>query len=143
MVSVTRGKKQEIKETRKHEATVPLADLKISAELCEQLKRTLEETGLTVDDLVEICLQQINLIVKRTKETTPSLPKPDETSKSDSDRLEYREVLVEKAEKLKNEGMSLVRIADIFNEEKLSTLSGNGKWYPSSIGMLLKRRTKR
>jgi hypothetical protein len=38
---------------------------------------------------------------------------------------------------LKKEGMTLVKIAEIFNEENVQTVSGKGKWYSSSITNLL------
>jgi hypothetical protein len=41
------------------------------------------------------------------------------------------------AKKLKKEGMSQQKIAETFNEEKVATVSGTGKWYSSSINTLL------
>ena len=49
----------------------------------------------------------------------------------------YRKTLVKKAANLKKAGTTLVKIAEIFNEEKLPTVSGKGKWYSSSIILLL------
>jgi hypothetical protein len=49
----------------------------------------------------------------------------------------YRKMLLRRAKKLKKEGATFVKIAKIFNDENLSTVSGKGKWYPSSIINLL------
>jgi len=49
----------------------------------------------------------------------------------------YRKALVKRARKLKKEDMTLKKIAETFNEEKVVTVSGTGKWYSSSIAILL------
>jgi hypothetical protein len=46
-------------------------------------------------------------------------------------------MLAKRVKKLKKEGKTLVKIAEIFNEENLPTISGKGKWYSSSITWLL------
>jgi hypothetical protein len=50
----------------------------------------------------------------------------------------YRKTLVKRARNLKKEGMTLKKIAETFNDEKVLTFSGTGKWYASSINNLLK-----
>ena len=50
----------------------------------------------------------------------------------------YRKTLIKRVQKLKKEGMTLKKIADTFNEEKVPTVSGTGKWYTSSISLLFK-----
>ena len=35
-------------------------------------------------------------------------------------------------------GITLKKIAETFNDEKVSTVSGTGKWYASSINNLMK-----
>jgi len=50
---------------------------------------------------------------------------------------DYRKSIVKHAKKFKKEGMTLNRIAKTFNEEKVATVSGTGKWYSSSIANLL------
>ncbi|MDR2180798.1 MAG: recombinase family protein [Synergistaceae bacterium] len=56
--------------------------------------------------------------------------KPEETG-------EYRQTLLKRIQDMKNEGMSFVKIADQFNQEGVATVSGTGKWYPSSVFHLL------
>jgi hypothetical protein len=52
-------------------------------------------------------------------------------------RTEYRQTLAAKAAKLREEGATLKEVAETFNAENLSTISGVGKWYASSITWLL------
>ena len=49
----------------------------------------------------------------------------------------YRKALIKRAIELKKSGISLKKIAETYNEENVSTLSGTGKWYASSIANLL------
>jgi hypothetical protein len=58
-------------------------------------------------------------------------------SKKDARNQVYRKELVKKAEKLKKKGMTHKKIAETFNDEKVPTVSGTGKWYSSSINILL------
>ena len=51
---------------------------------------------------------------------------------------DYRKELAKKVEKLKKQGMTLKKIVETFNDEKILTLSGTGKWYAASIINLLK-----
>ena len=53
------------------------------------------------------------------------------------DDPKYRKILLRRAKKLKREGATFLKIAQIFNDENLSTVSGKGKWYASSITNLL------
>jgi hypothetical protein len=50
----------------------------------------------------------------------------------------YRKELVKKAKTLKKKGMTHNKIAKVFNDEKMPTVSGTGKWYAGSIDNLLK-----
>ena len=50
----------------------------------------------------------------------------------------YRKELVKRAKMLKKEGMTHNKIAKTFNDEKVPTVSGTGKWYANSIANLLK-----
>jgi intein-encoded DNA endonuclease-like protein len=58
----------------------------------------------------------------------------------DPNSPDYRKTLVKKTKKLKKEGMTLKQIAETFNDEKVLTLSGTGKWYASSINNLLSKK---
>jgi hypothetical protein len=50
---------------------------------------------------------------------------------------DYRRVLLQRIRNLRNEGMSFVKISEQFNKEGVPTVSGTGKWYPSSISQFL------
>jgi hypothetical protein len=50
---------------------------------------------------------------------------------------DYRRVLLQRIKNLRNEGVSFVRISELFNKEGVPTVSGTGKWYPSSISQFL------
>lgn len=64
------------------------------------------------------------------REPVGELPGEDESG-------ERRQALVARVADLRNQGMTLTKIADQFNAEKVPTLSGSGKWHPSTITMLL------
>ncbi|MDR1376823.1 MAG: hypothetical protein LBJ22_04870 [Synergistaceae bacterium] len=53
------------------------------------------------------------------------------------DELEYRKTLLNKIKNLRNQGMTFVKISDQFNNEGIATVTGTGKWYPSSISQFL------
>jgi hypothetical protein len=61
----------------------------------------------------------------------------EEAAEANPDNLSYRKMLIKRTKKLKREGLTLVKIAEMYNEEKLPTVSGRGKWYSSSITWLL------
>jgi hypothetical protein len=73
---------------------------------------------------LDVSPQEVPEEQEKTGEINPATP-------------DYRKILVERAKELKKEGKTLVKIAEIFNEENLQTVSGKGKWYSSSIVNLL------
>ena len=50
---------------------------------------------------------------------------------------DYRGTLLGRVQQLRQEGVTLQKIAETFNNEKMATLSGTGKWFASSIKHLL------
>ena len=129
----------------------------ISGELLFRIKKIVEETGLSPSALfLKWVLQEESLMgmmrqrskpVEKPLKTQPKASQQKSTTnqgKSEeivpiaSGNSEYRKTLAQKAQKLKKEGMSLKKIAEIFNEEKVATVSGTGKWFASSIANLLK-----
>jgi hypothetical protein len=50
---------------------------------------------------------------------------------------DYRRVLLQRIRNLRNDGMSFVKISEQFNKEGVPTVSGSGRWYPSSISQFL------
>jgi hypothetical protein len=57
-------------------------------------------------------------------------------TESDSEQG-YRQALLQRIHDMREEGMTYSKIAAQFNEEGVVTVSGTGKWYPSSISQLL------
>jgi hypothetical protein len=123
--------------------------------LLSRIEKISEQTGLSTLDLVQKwVLQEESLIglmargknnVTEQAETTsatssqrvPGVQKQENPAEIDFNSPDYRKMLIERAKKLKKEGITLVKIAEIFNEEKVQTVSGKGKWYSSSIVNLL------
>ena len=127
-----------------------------SKELLFRLKNIVEQTGLSPSNLAhKWILQEETLIglMQRSKEpmTEQAETRPDtdpqkntaaqkkraDTILPDPGKPSYRKTLIKKAQKLKKGGMTLKKIAETFNEEKVLTVSGTGKWYSSSIAILL------
>jgi hypothetical protein len=50
---------------------------------------------------------------------------------------EYRRSLLKKIRTLRDQGMTFVKISEQFNNEGIATITGTGKWYPSSISQFL------
>jgi hypothetical protein len=102
--------------------------------LLSRIERISEQTGLSALNLVQKWVLQeeslIGLMVRGKSNVT-------EPAEIDFNSPDYRKMLIKRAKKLRKEGMSLVKIAKIFNEEKVQTVSGKGKWYSSSVTNLL------
>ncbi|MDR1978725.1 MAG: hypothetical protein LBQ42_08325 [Synergistaceae bacterium] len=50
---------------------------------------------------------------------------------------EYRRALLKRIKSLRAQGMTFVDISEQFNRESIATVTGTGKWYPSSISQFL------
>jgi hypothetical protein len=143
------------KEAKKRLKTIPFMEEPESSDLPGRLQKISEQTGLSSHDLLQKwILQEESLIglMRRGKaqtaeqaeiyhDTAPQqssdVQEREDAAEAGPDSPNYRKMLIRKAEKLKKAGATLVKIADIFNEEKLPTVSGKGKWYSSSITVLL------
>jgi hypothetical protein len=121
-------------------------DISADSDLSLRIETILEQTGLSPLNLFQKwVLQEESLIglmrcgkVQAAKQTEiPDVQVEEEVEKLDPDSPDYREKIVERVKKLKKEGKTLVKIAELFNEEKLPTVSGKGQWYSSSITWLL------
>jgi hypothetical protein len=136
-----------------------LEEVLADSDLPLKIAKISEQTGLSPLDLFrKWVLQEESLIglMQRNKaqtteqaETrsstppreTPTVREQKEAPKIDPESPDYRAVLVKRIKKLKKEGMTIVKIAETFNEENLPTMSGKGKWYSSSITWLLNSNT--
>jgi len=145
--------KKKIKERPEESYWKPL----ISDELLFRIMTIAGQTGVSPPDIIlKWVLQEEALIgfmknnkepMKEHAETRPSIDpqkntavrkKRAETIPSDSGGPNYRKTLIKRAQKLKKDGMTLKKIAETFNEEKVLTVSETGKWYASSVSNLLK-----
>ena len=143
-----------LKRKEKTLKVIPILEVQSSSDLPARLEIISEQTGLsTLNLLQKWMLQEETLIgiMQRNKEpkveqaekrpapqkNTDDKRKSTEAIPSDPGNPNYRKTLVKMAQKLKKSGMSLNKIAENFNEEKVPTVSGTGKWYYSSIANLL------
>jgi hypothetical protein len=132
-------------------------DIQLDSDLLSRIETISEQTGLATPALFQKwVLQEESLIglIQGNKEQTKDRTTGHPTTRLDASPQqisdvqdgeetaeaspEYRKMLIQRVQKLKKEGMTLVKIADIFNEENVRTVSGKGKWYSSSITNLLK-----
>ncbi|MDR2175566.1 MAG: hypothetical protein LBO82_06480 [Synergistaceae bacterium] len=143
------------KEAKKRLKAVPFLEEPENSDLPERLQKISEQTGLSSLSLLQKwILQEESLIglMQRSKTQTAKqseilhdaspqqssdVQEREKNTEVSPDSPNYRKMLIGKAEKLKNAGATLVKIAAIFNEEKLPTVSGKGKWYSSSLTVLL------
>jgi hypothetical protein len=147
------------RETKNQTEAISPLNIPVNSELSGRLQKISEQTGLSTHNLLQKWILQEESLIglmrsdKEQKEHTteqeeaqPEVSRQPvsvsrrrkETQEADSpDSPDYQKTLVKKAAKLKKEGMTLVKIAEIFNGEKLQTVSGKGKWYPSSLVRLL------
>jgi hypothetical protein len=134
---------------------INLWEVLAGSDLPLRIEKISEQTGLSPLNLLQKwVLQEESLIglmqhakAQRTEQGETRLPtsqqqtsavrEQEKPSKIDTESPDYRKVLVKKVKKLQKEGMTLVKIAETFNEENLPTVSGKGKWYSSSITWLL------
>jgi hypothetical protein len=144
------------KKNAENQAGTILLEVPTDSDLPVRIEKILEQTGLSSLSLFQKwVLQEESLIgvLQTTKErlserdgVRPVAPRPEAPAAQEEDTgadtpapngLDYRKNLVKRATKLKKEGITLKKIAEIFNEEKVPTVSGTGKWYASSITNLL------
>jgi hypothetical protein len=136
-----------------------LLEVPADSDLPLRIAKISEETGLDPLDLFrKWVLQEESLIglMQPRKVPTPAqlgiLPNAspqqnsdvqerEEPAKIDANSPKYRKGIVKRIKKLRKEGMTIVKIAEIFNEENLPTVSGKGKWYSSSISWLFNSNT--
>jgi hypothetical protein len=145
-----------VKKSEKSQNETILLEVPSGSDLSSRIEKISEQTGLSPLNLFQKWVLQeeslIGLIQRSKAQTTeqaetrsptsqqqiPDVQEQEEAPKIDPESPDYRKILVKRAKKLKKEGTTLVKIAEIFNEENLPTVTGRGKWYSSSITNLLK-----
>ena len=136
-----------IRKNMKDQPKAILLEVPSDSDLPVRLEKISEQTGLAFLSLLQKWILQEEFfigVVQRNKEPAPKraaarpgVSKRAKTAQSGPGNPEYRKELIKKAMKLKKDGMTLKKIAATFNEKKVSTVSGVGKWYASSINNLL------
>ena len=141
---------------RKKQPQTIILDVPFDSDLALRIGKISEQTKLSLPDLVQKwVLQEESLIglMRYGKEQMPAqtdgeypstdqrqatdVQEEDETAEDGPGSPNYRKMLFKRAKKLRKEGITLRGIAETFNEEKLPTVSGTGKWYTSSITWLM------
>jgi hypothetical protein len=146
-----------LKKNAKDATQVITIQIPADSDLLSRIENISEQTGLDKPNLFQKwVLQEESLIglvsrgrssvVKQPKaqalpnvspREVPGVQKQEGAAEVNPGSPKYRQMLLKRAAKLKKEGMTLVGIAKIFNDENLQTVSGKGKWYSSSIINLL------
>ena len=127
----------------------------IGSDLQSRLEKISKQTGLSHANLIQKWILQEEFLIglarygkeretaqakknrKADRQQISDFSEQEETVVIDHGNPNYRKMLAKKAKKLKKEGMTLKKISETFNEEKVATVSGTGKWYTSSISWLL------
>jgi hypothetical protein len=138
----------------------PAINVPIERNLFFRMERISERTGLSWNDLLSKWLFQEEALIALL--STRAIPETSEASNipclnsadvrnrpaeaEDEPRPHYnfdpkkpkdRKKLVKDIKTLRKSGMSLKKIAEVFNDGKISTLSGTGKWYAAAISRIL------
>ena len=122
-----------------------------SAELLNRIRNIAEQTGISPPDLFLKWVLQEESLIGLIKSGKGQSTKPSKTAKDSPMQKEkgakiisldhkstgFRIELMKRVKKLKKEGLTLKKIAETFNGEKVPTVSGTGKWYASSINNLV------
>jgi DNA-binding transcriptional MerR regulator len=149
---------------KRKKAAQIIFDVPSSSDLPERIQDVSERTGLSYSKLLQKWLTQEENVVgskrreddllKWTRNIENQLndlqrrmlelqgkPAGDEDPESERhDNQVYRQALLERIKSLRDEGTTLKKIAEQFNSEGVSTLTGTGQWYASSISHILKTR---
>jgi hypothetical protein len=144
-----------LRKNAKSQVKTIILEIPATSDLPLRIEKISEQTGLGALNLIQKwILQEESLIglIQRGKDHAAEQTKtrPDTPPQQDSDvqqqespaeidpnSSDYRKVLIKRVNKLQKGGTTLVKIAEIFNEEHVPTVSGRGKWYSSSIINLL------
>ena len=135
-------------------------DIPASSDLPLRLKKIAKQTGLSHFNLIQKWILQeeslLGLMLYGKKQmaglsgTTMkaaarkiSVDKEQKEAASiNPENPDYRGVLAQRIKKLRKEGKTLKWIAETFNDEKIPTVSGTGKWYTSSISWLMNSKAR-
>ena len=139
--------KRNLKSKSEEEFWKPL----ISDELAFRIMNIAGQTGISPPDVILKWVLQEEAWIGLMQSGKAQTATPPKTAADNSVRKKkgandvpldhkspgYKKELVKRVKKLKKEGMTLKKIAETFNDEKVPTVSGTGKWYSSSVSGLL------
>jgi hypothetical protein len=109
--------------------------LNISRYYAETIQSRLKQD---VAEQLRVLLGELQKTGKPEKPEAAKAAKTTKNEKKTEGPEEYRQTILQRARAMKDEGISFVKIAAQFNNEGVATVSGTGKWYPSSVFQLLK-----
>jgi hypothetical protein len=125
-----------------------LLKVPFGSDLPERMKNVSEYTGLPYLRLLQKWLTQeeaqISILRHREEdllkriETHLNVPETRITPEPqpEQDDKNYRQEIYQRIIELKAQGMTFLKIAQLFNDEKTPTFSGTGKWYPATISKI-------
>ena len=132
--------------------------IEVSTDLSERMQHVAEYTKLSYSELLQKWLKQEEnvIIVENYKEDILQWKLHVEaqlmglqrqmlnlqgTSENEGfNENEYRRSLLKKIKTLREQGMTFVKSSEQFNDEGIATITGVGKWYPSSISQFLAKK---
>jgi hypothetical protein len=135
----------------------------LDSDLSDKLQEISKTTGLSDQELFRkwIIQEESNLhalrhyvegirlrpVADEIDEIPQRLQRPEEEPSQDSDEPEeftesdeaqsYRRSLLQRIQDMRRQGMTYTKIASQLNKEGVATVSGTGKWYPSTISQML------
>ncbi|MDR1622409.1 MAG: hypothetical protein LBS00_08555 [Synergistaceae bacterium] len=139
----------------KEQSQKKMSRIEVPSDLSDRIQHVSEHTKLPYGELLQKWLkQEENVIaVERYKEDILQWKQHVEAqlialqrqiftlqgtpSSAGFNESEYRRSLLKKIKNLRDQGMTFVKISEQFNDEGIATVTGTGKWYPSSISQFL------
>jgi len=109
-------------------------------EIAERSVLLLERIAVAVEKLAEhIHTEPPKHINEPKKEIQPEPDnKPD--SQSNAEDTAERDKVIQRVEKLLEQGISYQKVAELLNQEGVATFSGKGKWHGKTISRMLKQK---
>jgi hypothetical protein len=130
---------------------VPLLEVPSDSDLAVRMGNVSEYTGLPYLSLIQKWLTQeeaqISILRHRENdflkriETQLSALKTKAAPEPEPDAENYRQEVYQRIAELKAQGMTFFKIARLFNDENIRTISGVGKWHPATVSQIFNAKT--
>ncbi|MDR1377661.1 MAG: recombinase family protein [Synergistaceae bacterium] len=121
---------------RKISEATGFSDLELFQKWITQEESNLHVLRHYVDQLNEMPQRLQTRPQQKSSPVQENLETQEESTKDDK-KLDYRQFILQRIQSMRQEGMTFSKISAQFNEEGVVTISGVGKWYPSTISQLL------